>query len=198
MPKKLDTYKKKRDLSKSPEPKAEIKSTKTKNLFVIQQHHASSMHYDVRLEVNDVLISWAVPKGPSTDPAQKRLAIKTEDHPLDYATFEGIILEGYGAGTVIVWDTGTYENITGQNGSLVPMQKAIEQGHVSFILHGKKLQGGYALNYFKDNNWLLVKMKDKYADARRNPTSTEQKSVLSNATIKKLDKKFEKQKKKTQ
>lgn len=196
MTKKLEEYKKKRNFGKTPEPKAEVKKSKKRNIFVIQQHHATRMHYDFRLEIDGVLKSWAVPKGPSTDPQEKRLAAETEDHPLDYATFEGIIPEGYGAGTVIVWDTGTYENITTKDGKIIPLDKAYEKGHIKINLNGKKLQGGYALTKFRDDNWLLVKVDDEHADARRNPTSTEPESVLSKKTIKELDKKFKEMKKK--
>ncbi len=151
--------------------------------FVIQKHDASTLHYDVRLEVDGVLKSWVVPKGPSTDPGEKRLALPTEDHPLDYADFEGVIPEGeYGAGTVLVWDTGPYENITEKEDGLRPMAEAIEDGHVLVRLHGEKLQGGYAFQRTgsgEDARWLLVKMDDEAADARRNPVSTEPLSVLS-------------------
>ena len=151
--------------------------------FVIQKHDASTLHYDFRLEVDGVLKSWAIPKGPSTDPSEKRLALPTEDHPLDYADFEGVIPEGeYGAGTVLVWDTGPYENITEKEDGLRPMAEAIEEGHVLVRLHGEKLQGGYALQRTgsgEDARWLLVKMDDEAADARRNPVSTEPLSVLS-------------------
>ena len=187
----LQAYKSKRDLKKSPEPKAKKKSSKKKNIFVIQQHHASRMHYDFRIEVDGVLKSWAVPKGPSLNPRDKRLAVMVEDHPLGYATFEGIIPKGYGAGTVIVWDTGSYKNTTEKNGKSVPITKALDAGHIEIELHGKKLQGLYALIKFRsDNNWLLIKVNDEYADARRNPVSSEPESVLSGTTIKELDKKF--------
>ena len=187
----LQEYKSKRDLKKSPEPKAKKKSSKKKNIFVVQQHHASRMHYDFRIEVDGVLKSWAVPKGPSLNPRDKRLAVMVEDHPLGYATFEGIIPKGYGAGTVIVWDTGSYKNTTQKNGKSVPITKALDAGHVEIELHGKKLQGLYALIKFRsDNNWLLIKVNDEYADARRNPVSSEPESVLSGTTIKELDKKF--------
>jgi DNA ligase D-like protein (predicted 3'-phosphoesterase) len=195
MPKKLESYTKKRSFEKTPEPKPKIKSSTRKNIFVIQQHHASHMHFDFRLEIDGVLKSWAVPKGPSTNPRVKRLAAQTEDHPLDYATFEGIIPEGYGAGTVIVWDTGTYRNLTEKNGKKLSMADAFEQGHIKIDLAGKKLKGGYALTHFKDKNWLLVKVADAYADARRNPVKTEPKSVLSSKTVSELDKQYKKQKK---
>jgi len=149
----------------------------------VQQHDASTLHYDFRLEVDGVLKSWAVPKGPSTDPRERRLAIPTEDHPLDYADFEGVIPEGqYGAGTVVVWDRGTYENVTEKDGEIRPMAEALKQGHALFRLDGEKISGGYALQRIEtgeDESWLLVKMKDDAADARRKPTSTEPQSVLT-------------------
>jgi DNA ligase D-like protein (predicted 3'-phosphoesterase) len=179
------SYADRRDFSKTPEPKGGKRKPGEKPLFVIQKHDASTLHYDFRLEVGGVLKSWAVPKGPSTDPREKRLATPTEDHPLDYADFEGVIPEGYGAGTVIVWDTGTYANITTKDDQPVPAEQALEQGHLLVYLHGKKLKGGYALQRMgKDgSDWLLIKMDDDEADARRNPTSTEPKSVLSGKTI---------------
>jgi DNA ligase D-like protein (predicted 3'-phosphoesterase) len=136
-------------------------------------------------------MSWAVPKGPSTDPRQKRLAVPTEDHPLDYADFEGVIPEGeYGAGTVLVWDTGPYRNLKKDDeGNEVPVVDALEQGHVTVWLGGKKLRGGYSLvrtGKGKDKRWLLVKMKDDEADARRNPVSTEPESVLSGKTLEEI------------
>lgn len=193
--KKLQSYTQKRNFEQTPEPKPHIKESKSKDIFVIQQHHASHMHYDLRLEMDGVLKSWAVPKGPSTDPHEKRLAAETEDHPLDYATFEGIIPSGYGAGTVIVWDTGTYQNITEKKGKPLSMQQAYKAGHIKIELHGKKLQGAYTLTHFKDRNWLLIKGDDVYADARKNPVNTQPESVLSGTTIKELDKKFQKIKK---
>jgi len=158
-----------------------------KPIFVIQEHDASSHHFDFRIEVDGALKSWAVPKGPSTDPSEKRLAIPTEDHPLDYADFEGVIPEGeYGAGTVLVWDTGPYENLTESDGREVPIGKALKDGHAVIGLRGKKLQGGYVLQRTsggKDEKWLLIKEDDDEADARRNPVSTEPKSVLSGRTL---------------
>lgn len=192
MSNKLEKYKKKRDFKHTPEPKPEIKQSKTQNLFVIQQHHASHMHWDVRLEMDGTLKSWAVPKGPSLNPAEKRLAAQTEDHPLDYASFEGIIPEGYGAGTVIVWDTGTYTNASYKDGVMIPISKAYKKGHLTFVLDGHKLQGAYTLIHFQEKNWLLIKVDDEHADARRKPTSTQPKSVLSDMTIKALDKEFKK------
>jgi DNA ligase D-like protein (predicted 3'-phosphoesterase) len=192
----LQQYKSKRDFKKSPEPKPTKKSSAKKNIFVIQKHHARSLHYDFRLESEGVLKSWAVPKGPSLNPRDKRLAVQVEDHPLGYAMFEGIIPEGYGAGTVIVWDKGTYKNTTEKHGERIPFEEALEAGHVEIELKGKKLKGLYALTRFRgENNWLLVKVDDEYADARRDPVADEPNSVLSKKTIEKLDKKFEKLKK---
>jgi bifunctional non-homologous end joining protein LigD len=126
-------------------------------LFVIHEHHARRLHFDLRLEMEGVLKSWAVPKGPSMNPKEKRLAIMVEDHPVEYATFEGIIPEGmYGAGTVLIWDKGTFEV---DNGSL-------ENGKLDIIFHGKKLKGAFALARMsnKEKEWLLIKQTDKHAD----------------------------------
>jgi DNA ligase D-like protein (predicted 3'-phosphoesterase) len=156
-------------------------------MFVIQKHAASSVHYDFRLEVDGVLKSWAVPKGPSTDPRDKRLAMAVEDHSLGYGDFEGVIGEGYGAGSVIVWDTGSYRNRTQRDGQEVPIAQALARGHAVVELEGKKLRGAYALNRFgsadDEKRWLLVKVRDEDADARRNPVSTEPQSVLSGRTV---------------
>ena len=183
--KKLQEYAEKRNFKKTPEPKPRVKKGEKAPIFVIQEHHASHLHYDFRLEVDGVLKSWAVPKGPSLDPAVRRLAAITEDHPLDYAHFEGIIPEGYGAGTVIVWDIGTYDNA-----SELTMQQALKKGHVKIVLHGKKLKGEFSLVRFKPKDWLLIKGKDSFASKRKNPVATEQQSVLSAKTIAKLDKRF--------
>ena len=152
-------------------------------MFVIQKHAASSLHYDFRLEVDGVLASWAVPKGPSTDPREKRLAMEVEDHPLGYGDFEGVIGEGsYGAGAVIVWDTGAYENLRSDES----MAEGLERGHVSVWLHGRKLRGGYSLRRTsagRKPKWLLVKRRDEEADAKRNPVSTQPESVLSGRSI---------------
>jgi DNA ligase D-like protein (predicted 3'-phosphoesterase) len=187
----LQPYKDKRDFGRTPEPAAGKRtSTAEPPIFVIQKHGARTLHYDFRLEVDGVLKSWAVPKGPSTDPKDKRLAVPTEDHPLDYADFEGVIPEGeYGAGAVLVWDTGPYKNLTEKKGKPIPMAEAVAHGHVKVWLEGKKLKGGYALNRFKtgkDEAWLLVKVDDEVADARRNPVSTEPESVLSGRTIEEI------------
>ncbi len=156
-------------------------------IFVIQKHDASNLHYDFRLEVEGVLKSWAVPKGPSTDPRDKRLAMPTDDHPLDYADFEGVIPEGeYGAGTVLIWDRGPYRLIE-EDDDTPSMAEQLKRGHAKFWLEGKKLAGGYALTRTgsgDDERWLLVKMDDDKADARRNPISTEPESVASGRSLK--------------
>jgi len=183
----LKEYYSKRNFEKTSEPKGgEIKSSE-KPIFVIQKHDASSLHYDFRLEIDGVLKSWAVPKGPSTDPGIKRLALPTEDHPLEYADFEGVIPEDeYGAGPVIVWDTGPYRNMREEKGEGLGMADAYEDGKLEIWLEGQKISGGYALirtGSADDARWLLIKMNDEKADARRNPTSTEPQSVLSGRTL---------------
>jgi len=151
--------------------------------FVIQRHDASQQHYDFRLEVDGVLKSWAVPKGPSTDPAEKRLAVQVDDHELGYADFEGVIPEGeYGAGTVMIWDRGTYRNLRGETA----MADGLDEGLVEVWLEGDKLVGGYALKRFQRGDkpqWLLIKMRDEAADARRNPVSTQPRSVKSGRSL---------------
>ena len=157
-------------------------------IFVVHKHAARTLHDDFRLEVDGVLKSWAVPKGPSTDPREKRLAVAVEDHALDYADFEGTIGESsYGAGAVIVWDTGPYANRTERDGVQVPMARALADGHAVVELEGRKLHGRYALTRTGEQRgreqWLLVKVRDDAADARRNPVSTQPESVLSGRTI---------------
>ena len=136
------------------------------------------------------LASWAVPKGPSLNPKDKRLAMQVEDHPLDYGEFEGVIPEGeYGAGPMIVWDRGTYRNLTERNGKEVPIEKAIDAGHVRMWLEGKKLAGAFALTRIakgKRERWLLVKMADQKADRRANPVKSKPRSVISGRTAAQL------------
>lgn len=151
--------------------------------YVIQKHEASSLHYDFRLEVDGTLRSWAVPKGPSTDPREKRLAVEVEDHPLEYGDFEGVIGEGnYGSGAVIVWDAGTYRNLDEERS----MAEALEGGHAKVWLDGEKLRGGWTLHRTRGGEkpqWLLIKRRDEGADARRNPQSTQPESVKSGRTV---------------
>ncbi len=187
----LEKYREKRDFSRSSEPDGSSAKTAGDPVFVVQKHDASSLHYDFRLEVDGVLKSWAVPKGPSTDPREKRLAIATEDHPLDYASFEGVIpKDEYGGGTVLIWDRGSYENITEKDDGLRPMPEALASGHALVRLSGSKIRGGYALQRIDDDKdqWLLIKMDDDEADARRNPVSTEPESVASGRDLDEIEK----------
>jgi len=189
---KLGTYQQKRDFGKTPEPgEEEVRFDWAEGLpiFVIQKHQASNLHYDFRIEVDGVLKSWAVPKGPSTDPSVKRLAVPTEDHPLGYADFEGIIpKDEYGGGTVMIWDRGTYRNLKAEqeDETFKSIEQQLEDGHVTIWLEGEKLSGGYALIRIggrEKARWLLIKMDDEKADARCNPTSTETKSVKTGRTL---------------
>ena len=155
----LTEYKKKRRFNKTPEPGPEKKTSEWGNIFVVQKHRATQLHYDFRLEADGVLKSWAVPKGPSLDPNVKRLAMQVEDHPVDYAGFEGVIPESeYGGGTVMVWDYGIYgpENTTS-------LSKAIAKGELKFALLGQKLKGSFVLVRTRDRQWLLIKHRDQYA-----------------------------------
>ncbi len=178
----LKSYREKRNFGVTSEPKGDG-THPGENIFVVQKHAARSLHYDLRLEVEGVLRSWAVPKGPSTDPREKRLAIETENHPIEYASFEGTIPEGqYGAGGVIVWDTGNYRNMTEKDGRAVPMNEALKGGHAAFWLEGKKLKGGFALTRTQ-RGWILVKMKDELADSSRDILVAEPRSVKSGRTL---------------
>ncbi|WP_312286434.1 DNA polymerase ligase N-terminal domain-containing protein [Chryseobacterium gleum] len=167
----LKDYHKKRKFDETSEPKGKTKKSKNKLIFVIQRHAATRLHYDFRLEMEGVLKSWAVPKGPSLDPKDKRLAMMVEDHPYDYKDFEGNIPEGnYGAGQVEIWDSGTYEPLE-ENSKLSDekeLLKELHDGSLKFILHGKKLKGEFALVKMKntdDNSWLLIKHKDEFAES---------------------------------
>jgi DNA ligase D-like protein (predicted 3'-phosphoesterase) len=187
----LKEYKEKRNFKKTKEPKHVFKKRKSIDLlYVIQKHKATNLHYDLRLELNGVLKSWAIPKGPSTDPSRKKLAVPTDDHPMDYAFFEGLIPEGeYGAGTVIVWDKGTYRNLKDN----ISLEEAYNKGKLEIFIEGEKLKGAFVLlrtgnNQAYDKRWLLIKMKDKYADAGRNPTETEPESVISGKKIEDIEK----------
>jgi DNA ligase D-like protein (predicted 3'-phosphoesterase) len=180
----LDKYRKKRDFKKTPEPSDKSRRTSRRSkqpMFVIQKHDATRLHYDFRIEAEGVLKSWAVPKGPSTNPQDKRLAMPTEDHPMSYGRFEGLIPEGnYGAGPVIVWDIGTYRNLSED-----PIEQGLRKGRVKIWLDGKKVKGGYALarTGIRPEKWLLIKLKDEEADPRRDITKTDPNSVLSGKSV---------------
>ena len=188
----LTKYKQRRNFKETPEPTGGNGDDK-KLHFVIQKHSASHLHYDFRLEMKGVLKSWAVPKGPSLDPAVKRLAMMVEDHPYDYRKFEGIIPSGYGAGTVMIWDEGTYESALIKSDDKKEqdknLRKQLHQGNLKIILHGKKLKGEFALvktNGMGENSWLLIKHKDKYASDKE--ILKKDKSVVSMKTLKQLEK----------
>lgn len=161
-------YKDKRNFKSTPEPAGKKKVAPTKHKFVVQRHDASHLHYDFRLEVNGVLKSWAIPKGPSMNPADKRLAVMVEDHPLQYARFQGEIPSGnYGAGSVMIWDHGTYEPLEDAKDDKAIVRK-LSKGSLKFSLHGEKLKGSFGLVQMKDGkqkNWLLIKHRDEYAAA---------------------------------
>jgi bifunctional non-homologous end joining protein LigD len=194
----LDEYRAKRDFALTPEPAGELADpASSRPIFCVQKHAASSLHYDLRLEVGGVLKSWAVPKGPSLDPANKHLAVHVEDHPLDYATFEGVIPEGeYGAGTVMLWDYGWWEPDARwskefaaqvERGENPDVAGKLAAGELKFILHGQKLTGSFVLVQMKGRgakNWLLLKHKDH---AARPGYSVTEEQALSVATGRSLE-----------
>jgi bifunctional non-homologous end joining protein LigD len=186
----LTEYKRKRNFKKTPEPAGKAKRSRTGRQFVVQKHAASRLHYDFRLELDGTLKSWAVPKGPSLDPSVKALAVRVEDHPLDYAGFEGTIPEGeYGGGTVMVWDRGTWEP-EGEEDALA----AYTKGKLKFSLHGDKLKGSWALVRMggrageDGKNWLLIKHDDKYAKLSKDFVLVDKKpkSVLSKRSMEQI------------
>ncbi|MFF2144772.1 DNA polymerase ligase N-terminal domain-containing protein [Kitasatospora sp. NPDC058190] len=190
----LAEYHRRRDFSKTAEPEGGRTDPRARPSFVVQIHDATAMHFDVRLEIDGVLKSWAVPKGPSRDPHDKRLAMPTEDHPLEYREFEGVIADGeYGAGTVIVWDEGTYRNLsTDRAGHDLPLADGLEHGHASFHLYGHKLHGGYSLTRICTKRsdgreaWLLVKHADRSATTDGTPDPTRARSARTGHTLKQI------------
>src|SRR5499427_2679927 len=160
----LEEYKRKRDFARTPEPEGQVVSRHKARepFFCVQKHLASHLHYDFRLEHNGVLLSWAVPKGPSLDPKTKRLAMQTEDHPFDYGEFEGVIPEGYGAGIVMLWDKGTWTP------DVDDVDAALRKGDLKFTLHGYKLKG----------SWVLVRTSGRFPGARGGSSSGESRSWL--------------------
>ena len=174
----LTEYKKKRKFDKTPEPGPTKKRTKSGRIFVVQKHRATQLHYDFRLEAEGVLKSWAVPKGPSLDPKVKRLAMQVEDHPVDYAKFEGVIPEGeYGGGTVMVWDYGTYQTENKED-----VGEALRKGELKFSLNGKKLQGSWVLVRTRNRQWLLMKHRDHYT-TEEEVTDLAPASILTRRTL---------------
>jgi len=174
----LDEYNRKQRFDVTPEPAGKPRRTRKKALqFVIQKHRATSLHYDFRLEHDGVMLSWAVPKGPSLDPATKRFAMQTEDHPIDYNRFEGVIPEGeYGGGTVMIWDHGLWEP------EVPNVDAALAKGDVKFTLYGKKLRGSWVLVRMRQRQWLLIKHRDQAA-SNLDITAVEFRSAVSGRTL---------------
>ena len=182
----LSKYTEKRNFNISPEPKGKVNKSSELLSFVVQRHKASRLHYDFRLEMEGVLKSWAVPKGPSMNPKDKRLAMMVEDHPYAYKDFKGVIPDGYGAGIVEIWDKGTYTTIeqTEGAGTQKKLLKELNEGNLKFTLKGKKLKGEFALVKLKgkqENAWLLIKHKDEFAVAAYDS----EKETLPNSPINK-------------
>lgn len=203
----LERYRSKRDFRRTSEPSGAgaddssappaggpaLPEGVESGVFCVQQHDATRLHWDVRVEVDGVLRSWAVPRGPSYDPAVKRLAVPTEDHPMEYLDYEGNIPSGaYGGGPSLLWDRGTYVNISHDSrGRVVPLARALEKGHASVWFQGEKLQGGWALTRIQDRSkggvtWLLVKRADATADPGRDVVAELPRSVKSGLTVDEL------------
>jgi bifunctional non-homologous end joining protein LigD len=189
----LEEYRKKRKFRETPEPRGHVRYKSTGDrIFVVQKHAASRLHYDFRLEMGGALVSWAVPKGPSLNPADKRLAVRTEDHPIEYADFEGTIPEGqYGAGTVMLWDRGTYES----EDHVSPEQQLVQR-ELKVVLHGRKLCGAFVLvqpgklvaRAGKNARWLLIKRRDQYANPSwRIDDPALDRSVISGRTLHEIE-----------
>src|SRR6201990_1584227 len=185
----LTLYKKKRSFKKTPEPEGKKRSSRSNLTFVVQNHDATRLHYDFRLEMEGVLKSWAVPKGPSLNPADKRLAMMVEDHPYDYRDFEGVIPAGnYGGGTVIVWDEGRYEPMDGEGMSRKEQErhllKQLHAGALKINMRGKKIKGNFALFLMKnrgERSWILVKKNDAFASDKI--VTENERSVKTGKTI---------------
>jgi DNA ligase D, 3''-phosphoesterase domain len=184
----LTEYRRKRDFAKTSEPSGTAKRSRSKRAlrFVVQKHSATRVHFDFRLELDGVMKSWAVPKGPSYDPSVRRLAVEVEDHPIEYNTFEGTIPEGeYGAGTVMIWDRGTYEPEEG--GGAEALRDGYERGNLKIVLHGERLQGAWVLvrthRPGTKNQWLLIKHRDEFASARIDVVEKAMTSVKSDRTM---------------
>ena len=192
---KLAEYRKKRDFSTTAEPSGETTAgTRRRRAlqFVIQKHAATRLHFDLRLELDGVMKSWAVPKGPSLDPAVKRLAMEVEDHPIDYNTFEGTIPKGeYGGGTVMLWDRGTYEPTPGSETSDVDaLREGFRRGKVDVTFHGARLEGSFALVRMRGDEdkpqWLFIKHRDAFADPSRDIVAEEITSITTGRTMEEI------------
>jgi bifunctional non-homologous end joining protein LigD len=185
----LAEYNAKRDFTRTAEPSGKVPRARGKTLhFVIQKHAASQLHYDFRLELDGVMKSWAVPKGPSLDPTVRRLAMEVEDHPISYNTFEGTIPQGeYGGGTVMLWDRGTYDADDG--GGAASLRRGYEKGELRIVMRGKRLQGGFVLARMRRPGrpqWLLIKRRDDHADPERDVTAEEATSIVSKRTMEQI------------
>jgi bifunctional non-homologous end joining protein LigD len=185
----LGEYNAKRDFTRTAEPTGKVPKPRGKTLhFVIQKHAASHLHYDFRLELDGVMKSWAVPKGPSLDPSVRRLAMEVEDHPIAYNTFEGTIPQGeYGGGTVMLWDRGTYEAADDEGPAA--LRSGYEKGELRFVVHGKRLRGGFVLARLRRPGrpqWLLIKRRDQYADPERDVTAEEMTSVATRRSMEEI------------
>lgn len=191
-PAKLSEYRRKRDFAKTAEPAGAAHAGRRKPAeklaFVIQKHAASHLHFDLRLELDGVMLSWAVPKGPNLDPSVKRLAMQVEDHPIEYNTFEGTIPKGeYGGGTVMLWDRGTYES-AGPDGDVAELRRGYEKGDFKFVLHGKRLRGSWVLVRTRRGDerrpqWLLIKHRDEFAQPRTEIVAEVVTSVATGRTM---------------
>lgn len=185
----LIEYKRKRDFSKTAEPAGKLEKPRSRRAlrFVIQKHAASHLHFDFRLELDGAMKSWAVPKGPSYDPGTRRLAMQVEDHPIEYNTFEGTIPKGqYGGGTVMLWDKGTYEAENG--GGLDALRDGYERGDLKILMHGKRMRGGWVLVRMRRDEsgkaqWLLIKHRDEFADAKYDVVADQTTSVTTGRTM---------------
>jgi bifunctional non-homologous end joining protein LigD len=192
---KLSEYRRKRDFERTAEPAGAAPAARRqqaeKLAFVIQKHAASHLHFDLRLELDGVMLSWAVPKGPNLDPSVKRLAMQVEDHPIEYNTFEGTIPKGeYGGGTVMLWDRGTYES-AGPDGDVAELRRGYEKGDFKFILHGKRLRGSWVLVRTRRGDerrpqWLLIKHRDEFAQPRTEIATDVVTSVTTGRTMEEI------------
>jgi bifunctional non-homologous end joining protein LigD len=185
----LEEYRRKRDFSRTAEPRGKARRAGPKLAYVIQKHAATRLHFDLRLELDGVMKSWAVPKGPSLDPAVKRLAMQVEDHPIEYNQFEGTIPQGeYGGGTVMLWDRGTYRYGGEEPDPVEGLREGYRKGDFKFVLQGKRLRGSWVLVRMRRGNgarrqWLLIKHRDEFADPGSDVVADVETSVASGRTM---------------